>query len=445
MELKRFFTVWLKYQQSLNWLNIVFRYGVKLLLVLNLVVIFVSVAYKYKDAINHPQILIVGMTLTDLLAKLYTQKHRQDVAVYRLLPNGRLFLTGINILQDIFSLRNLILPTLTSTTITVLGFEINSPIVVLLALSCLNNIVAGRTSKTKRFISAGAVALLAATTLFLVMPVAVQTALTFLTFAVLLFFRYHDKSYVKSDSINNSTPGFAYQVNCTFNSFLWLEFQILKHSKHLQLTLVKVIAVATLYCYLISTRYDAGTPHDFFLILLIQVYYSLAPLLLLPYVLSSNHGYIGLLMTGPNIKSFFATKLNVILMFQFLLTLLLCGMNYNDMQTLYLVSSISLFNVTIVTPILFIGVMLTDEKANIFDSGTSSFIYIAPFVQSMYFLAVLIGVALFLYVLHYTGLNIFSWSLVLLSVVMFIQKERFWKLFAAQFRKKKYQLFKVLS
>ena len=108
-------------------------------------------------------------------------------------------------------------------------------------------------------------------------------------------------------------------------------------------------------------------------------------------------------------------------------------------------SSIFIFNVTIITPIMFMGILLTDEKVNIFDSSISNILFIPSFAQSMYFLGVLVGIAVILFLLQSIGLNIFSWTLIGLSTLAFLQRERFFRFFHSQYNSKKYKLFKILS
>jgi hypothetical protein len=442
MELKRLFGVWCKYQLSLNWLNILFRYSIKLLLLLNLIVIVVGVTYKFKFVISQFPFSMAVLGLTDLLLKFSLKKKRQDLRAFQVIPNGRIFLLSINVLQDILSPRNLILPLLTSAVVMILGQQATPWIAYLFIISFVSNIAAGFTNKRKNLIAVTtAIALILATLCFNLSIVLISTFTT-LTFLLLIYLRYNEKPYPKENHLNSALTNSLYSIR---NPFLWLDLQILKKSRHLQLAFAKVIAICLLYCYLISIKYGHQVDSEFSLILLIQVYYSLAPLLLIPYILSSNYSHIGLLMTVPDMKSFFITKLNIVLLIQFLLTLILYGVNYSNMQTLFLISSICIFNVFIITPIMFMGILLTDEKVDIFDSGINNFIYIPPFVQSMYFLAMIVCTTAILYLLQYAGLNIFSWTLVGLSALAFYQKERFLRFFLSQFHRKKYKLFKILS
>jgi hypothetical protein len=442
MDLKRLFGVWCKYQLSLNWLNILFRYSVKLLLLLNLIIIVVGTTYKFKFAISQFPFLIAGLVLTDLILKFNLQKKRQDLQAFHVIPNGVVFLQIVNIIQDIFSPRNLILPLLTTAVVAILGQQTSPPLVYLFVVSCMSNMVAGFLNKRKNIIAIlTAIELILATLCFhfsLLLTITFST----LVFLLLIYLRYAEKIHPEENILNPNSINSIYSIG---NRFLWLDLQILKKSRHLQLTLMKVFAICLLYCYIISTRYTEQVEIGFDVILLIQVYYSLTPLLLIPYILSSNYSYIGLLVTLPDMKSFFLTKLNIILLIQFLLTLVLYGLNYRNVQALFLISSICIFNILIITPILFMGILLTDEKVNVFDSSINNLFFIPSFVQSMYFLGVLIGTAIILYFLRSIDLNIFSWALTGLSALAFFQKERFFQFFNSQYNRKKYKLFNILS
>ncbi len=432
----------MKYQLSLNWLNILFRYSVKLLLLLNLMLIIVSVTYKFKSVISQFTFLITGLALADLLIKFKLQKNRQDLPAYHVVPNGLIFLSNLNVIQDIFSPRNLILPLLTMIVVAILVQPTSPSIMYLFVISCLNNLVAGFTNRGKHILGVVTAIALILIILCVHLSMMLTTTLCILVFLFLIYLRHSEKIYSEENTLNNRKTSSIYSIG---NSFVWLDFQILKKSKHLQLAFIKIIAICLLYCYLISTRYTHQVEIGFDVILLIQVYYSLAPVLLIPYILSSNYSHIGLLMTLPDVKSFFITKLNIIFLIQFLLTLVLYGLNYSNVQALFLISSIFIFNVSIVTPIMFIGILLTDEKVNIFDSSISNFLFIPSFFQSMYFLGVLVGIAVILFLLQGINLNIFSWALIGLSTLAFLQRERLFRFFHSQYNRKKYKLFKTLS
>jgi len=435
-------TVWFKYQLSLNWLNILFRYSVKLLLLLNLIIVAVGITYKFKGAISQFTYLIAGVALTDLLLKFIFQKKRQDLRAFHVIPNGVVFLSALNILQDIFSSRNLILPLLIIVSLTILGQGTNPSLVYLFIISCMNNIVSGFTKRRNSIIPIVTASALIMASFCFHISIALTITFTTLVFLLLIYLRHNEKIYSEETTL---TPRLTNSIYSISNPFLWLDFQILKKSKHLQVTFVKVIAICLLYCYLISTRYTHQVEIGFDIILLIQVYYLLPPVLLIPYILSSDYSHIGLLMTRPDLKSFFKTKLNILLLIQLLLTLLLYALNYSNVQALFLISSIFIFNIFIITPVMFIGTLLTDEKVNIFDSGIKNFLFIPPFVQSIYFFVVLVCTAVILYLLHYIGLNNFSWTLIGLSALAFFQKENFFRFFFSRYNRRKYNLFDKLS
>lgn len=441
MDLKKFLVAWSKYQLSLNWMNILFRYAVKLLLLLNLIVIVISVTHEFKSVIGQFSFLIAVLALTDLILKSAFPKKRQDLPAFQVLPNGVFFLKMINVLQDIFSPRNFVLPLIAYLVFTILGHPITLQwIVCLFIIALLNTFAAGFTDKTKKLVAATVALVLISVILIFNSGNVVRGVLAVLSFLLMIYFRYREKVYPEEKSI---LAGFTNSLYSVGNPFLWLDLQILKKSRHLQLAFVKIVAICLLYGYLITVKF--GPENGFALILLIQVYYSIAPLLLVPYILASSHSHIGLLMTVPDMKSFFMTKLNVILVIQFLLTLILQGLNCNNMQMMFLISAVCIFNVFIVTPAMFMVVLLTDEKIDVFDSGINNILYIPPFVQSIYFLVVLVCTGVVLYGLQTAGTNVFLFTSAGLCAVVFFQRERFLRFFLSRYHKKKYKLLQILS
>lgn len=440
MRLKKFVKVWCKYQLSLNWLNILFRYCIKLLLVINLITVLVGFAYKYKLIISQFKYVVAGLVLIDLFFKYKFPKNRQDLEAFHVTPNGVSFLTILNILQDIFSFRNLILPVFTMVLGLIIEPQYGLSFISMSVLSCTHNMVAGIVNERRKYIAL-VMALISVVTIYQMNIVLITVYLIFAIFLV-IYQTYDEKQFCENETMNHNSFNSCYGIG---NLFLWLDFIILKKSRHQQLALARVIATCILYFYLISVSYsralDAG---GFSSIILIQIYYSLAPAMLIPYILSSNYSYISLLMTMPNLKAFFTTKLNFILLFQLLLTLILCGVNYNDFQTIFLISSISIFNVFFITPIMFIGVLLTDEKVNIFDGNISNSFFIPSFLQSIYFLLVIICSGVILYTVQRISVNNFSWILLVIGVIGFFQKERFIKFFNSRYYRIKYKLFNTL-
>lgn len=442
MELKGFFVIWSKYQLSLNWLNILFRYSVKLLLLANLVIIVVSTCYEFKDTLAQFRFLLPTLALIDLFLKVSFKKKRQDLKALYIVPNGINFLSVINILQDVFSLRNLLLPFLALTIATILEQTMPS-LVDLLIISCSNTIIAGYTSKIKKIVSITIASIGISVMLYVDLPPLANHTLTALAFFLFIFYRYGEKRYADENTLNSTL---SHSTDSRSNPFLWLDILVLKKSRHLQLALLKVLGICLLYCYIIFTRYATRPGEiEFDLILLIQVYFTLAPALLIPYILSSDYAYIGLLMTLPNLKSFFLTKLNVLLLSQLLLTLVLYGLNHNDVQLIFLIGSLSIFNIFFVTPIMFIGMLLTNEKVNVLEGGISSFLFIPSVAQSLYFFAVLVCSAVILYLIQTIGAGYFSWIVMGLGIIALLLRERFFKFFYAQFHNTKYRLFKILS
>ena len=437
---KEWFGIWYKYQLSLKWFNILFRYYVKLQLVIIFIFIVFVVTQEFKSAVGQFKFFIAGLLMADLFLKLILKKDRQDLQAFHVIPNGLNFLSILNVLLDIFSARNLILPVVTLIIMTILGQQGHSPLLFIL-FSCFNNIVAGFVNREKKIISiAIATALVLVTSYFNLSIISISIIIS-LAFLLLIYQRYGEKLFPEENSLNLHHYKSTYSIG---NPSLWLDFQILKRSRRLQLKFITVIGFCFVYGYIINTRYLHQVELDFVLITVIQMYYSFAPASIIPYILSSNYSHIGLIMTMPDLKSFFVTKFNIILIFQFLLTIILYGTNYSNVQTLLLISSIFIFNVFIITPIMFIGILLTDEKVEIFGSLANSF-FIYPFVQSMYLMAVLVCVTVIFYLLQNFGLYYFSLTLIGLSILAFFQKERFFKFFQSQYYSKKYKIFKILS
>jgi hypothetical protein len=434
--------VWFMYQLNLNWLNILFRYAVKLLLIINLFILAVGITYRFKGVITQFTYLIAGVALTDLLLKFVLKKRRQDLRAFHVITNGVVFLSGLNMLLDIFSARNTILPLLIIVLLPIAGHETNPSLVYLCIISCMNNLAAGFTKRRDSIIPILATVALIITSICFPISIPLTIIYTTLVFLLLIYLRHNEKLYVEETSL---TPRLTNSIYSISNPFLWLDLQALKKSRHLQLTIVKVIAICLLYCYIISARYTPQGEIGFGTILLIQVYYWLPLVLLIPYILSSDYSHIGMLMTRPDLKSFFKTKLNMMLLIQLLLTLVLSALNFSNGQALFLINSIFIFNIFIITPVMFVGTLLTDEKVNIFGSGINNFIFIPPFIQSVYFLVVLICTAVILYLLHNIGLNNFSWTLIGLGGVAFFLKETYFRYFLSTYNNRKYDLFKKLS
>lgn len=432
------------FKQILNFelFNSIFNLLIRVFFYLNIFEISIWL-FRVTDQ-KYSKLYLFGLFAIDMLLKVNNYKLGLSAKALLLKYRGKLFINFINILIDIFSFRNLILPFILFVLIKFQSFANMEVFQFSFLASTVHSLIGRIRNRIHRFILLTICILVYAFALYHnAINISIPTVLLLIVLVFLLFYRLKNKTYRKEPS--KLALVFKDFSKFSLNSkFLNLDLKAIIRSRYLKSTYFKIVVLDLIYAFLIN---NSSVISENSFIAVFTIYFLFPVLLLVPNMVSSEYKYLALLLQKNQMASYFKyqySKLQILTLFQLfpLGVVTLVKGNIGYLPTFLLVS---IFFSFFVIPLFLMSVLFVESRVEVFDRDKKSFFDTPPTTQSLFFLFLIISVILFLFLLKFTVSESFYFGILLLlslvghlSVDYYVGKLSFW------FNKRKYKIYNRL-
>ena len=432
------------FKQILNFelFNSIFNLLIRVFFYLNIFEISIWL-FRITDQ-KYSKLYLFGLFSIDMLLKVNNYKLGLSAKALLLKYRGKLFINFINILIDIFSFRNLILPFILFVLIKFQSFANMEVFQFSFLASTVHSLIGRIRNRIHRFILLTICLLVYAFALYHnAINISKSTFLLLIVLVYLLFYRLKNKTHRKEPS--KLALVFEDFSKFSLNSkFLNLDLKAIIRSRYLKSTYFKIVVLDLIYAFLIN---NSSVISENSFIAVFTIYFLFPVLLLVPNMVSSEYKYLALLLQKNQMASYFKyqySKLQILTLFQLIplgvVTLVKGNIGY--LPTFLLVS---IFFSFFVIPLFLMSVLFVESRVEVFDRDKKSFFDTPPTTQSLFFLFLIISVILFLFLLKFTVSESFYFGILLLlslvghlSIDYYVGKLSFW------FNKRKYKIYNRL-
>lgn len=430
--------------KSINWGEIIFRLILRGFIYINFLFITVALSLNFKELVSKvslTQYCIVLLTI-DLFIKANFYKPDLRIPSFSLLYNGQRAINLLNLVFDIFSFRNTILPLSFYLITAILGFKSDIYLISVFGISILHNTIAKIDLSSIKY------------TIYILLvlnniitfsendnPTNISNTLFLIaTFIFVVALRILGNKYY--DQTKKPQDHAVFGVDTGF-SFTYLNFITFFRSRHYRLIIFKSIVISAVYIYLILFK---SSFDGFGILLEFLICFSIFPSILIPYILSSEYNYISLIYTFKSFEIYFKSKLYFLTILNVILAILILAVSLYLKENSIVLDAIIIgtFQVFITTPLMFFGSFYVENQLDIFNRKGRYFLDTPPLYQSLFFIFTLciIGAILFL---SYILLGKFYFLVPLtFSLLGILFRNQYWLFLIKSFSSKKYALYNLL-
>ncbi|MDF1696758.1 MAG: hypothetical protein P1U56_13035 [Saprospiraceae bacterium] len=436
------FKVWLLSLLDRNWINIIANFVAKFILVANFYVLLFSIISQHNTFPFLEGGIIYMYVCLDLILKVVFRSSSIAFPAFSLRAYGSKFLNSIEVLLDSISIRNILLP-LSSLLVPIL---LDIPMPTAITSMCLMSWLLALASRGRNTIQHKVVMVASLLVCFMGLYFELSTLQTNCTLILMILFlfyyRLNEPRYIdygtQSKSSESKLPTFG-------NVMVWLDERLILSSRHLKLIGLKIIAVSGLYLYIIISQYGEANEINLSILILIQTYFTLAPLIIIPYFMTAQYSNLSLLMSFSGYSKYFTVKLQYLQFLNAILALILCLFCFDNLALLVALGIMFIFNFTVVTPLLFLGILLAEDRIDVNDSSQLNTMKLPSAYQGLYMLFVLIMVIGIVSLATIWFPNIFLFVIFSIAIFSFALRSVYRAVFTRLYYRLKYRIYIKLT